>query len=197
MADVPASFGRYACLQRLGAGGMGAVYLARDESLGREVAIKVLRPLVAIGDPPAEMIERFRREARAIALLTHPNIVRVYDQGVEGDLPYLVMELCAGPTLSDRLKADGPLSVREARTLGIQMASALGEAHAAGVVHRDVKPSNVLMASAGTWKLADFGIAQTADSSLTITGQFLGTPTFSAPEALGGGTAGPPADVWR
>jgi serine/threonine-protein kinase len=193
---APAAFGRYVVLQRLGVGGMGAVYLARDESLGREVAVKVLRPLIAVGEPPADLVERFRREARAIALLSHPSIVRVYDQGVEAGAPYLVMELCDGATLGDRIKASGPLPVREVRTLGIQIASALAAAHAAGVVHRDVKPSNVLQAAEGSWKLADFGIARVADSSLTITGQFLGTPAYAAPEALQGQAPGAPGDVY-
>ena len=191
----PVAFGRYRVQQKLGAGGMGAVYLARDDELGREVAVKVLRPLTAVGEPPRELVERFRREARAVALLSHANVVRVYDQGMEGDFPYLVMELVPGPTLADRIAA-GPLEVREVRTLGIQIASALDAAHAAGIVHRDVKPSNVLQSGVGTWKLADFGIAHTGDSSLTITGQFLGTPAYAAPEMLEGGQAGPPADVY-
>ena len=191
----PVAFGRYLVQDKLGAGGMGAVYLARDEELGRDVAVKVLRPLTAVGEPPSELIERFRREARAVALLSHANVVRVYDQGVEGDFPYLVMELVAGPTLADRI-AGGPLELREVRTLGIQIASALDAAHAAGIVHRDVKPSNVLQSGAGTWKLADFGIARVSDSSLTITGQFLGTPAFASPEMLEGGQVGAPADVY-
>src|SRR6188474_3499843 len=107
----PAAFGRYVVLERLGHGGMGAVYLARDESLGRDVAVKVLRPLIAVGEPSPDLVERFRREARAIALLDHPSIVRIYDQGLEGGVPYLVMERCAGPTLSERIKAEGPLPV--------------------------------------------------------------------------------------
>ena len=191
----PVAFGRYRVQEKLGAGGMGAVYLARDDELGRDVAVKVLRPLTAVGEPPRELIERFRREARAVALLSHANVVRVYDQGVQGDFPFLVMELVPGPTLADRIAA-GPLELREVRTLGIQLASALDAAHAAGIVHRDVKPSNVLQSGTGTWKLADFGIAHTGDSSLTITGQFLGTPAFAAPEMLEGGQAGAPADVY-
>lgn len=196
----PATFGRYRVVRRIGAGGMGAVYLARDEALGREVAVKVLRPLGPPGErAPSEMVERFQREAQAVALLSHPSVVRVYDQGVDGEgLPYLVMELVDGPTLAERLEQDGPLPLREVRTLGIQIASALGAAHDAGIVHRDVKPSNILCDRArdGLWKLADFGIAHTADSSLTITGQFLGTPSFAAPEALEGGASSPAADVY-
>ncbi len=191
----PVAFGRYRVQEKLGAGGMGAVYQARDEELGREVAVKVLRPLAAVGEPPRELIERFRREARAVALLSHANVVRVYDQGMEGDFPYLVMELVGGPTLADRIAA-GPLEVREVRTLGIQIASALDAAHAAGIVHRDVKPSNVLQSGAGAWKLADFGIAHMSDSSLTITGQFLGTPAYAAPEMLEGAQVAAPADVY-
>ena len=190
------SFGRYRVQERIGAGGMGAVYLAHDDELDRQVAVKVLRPLIAASGPSAELIERFRREARAVALVSHPNVVKVFDQGIQDDVPYLVMELVNGPTLSSRLSGGGPLPLREVRTLGIQIASALAAAHAAGVVHRDVKPSNVLQAEPGSWKLADFGIAHTADSSLTITGQFLGTPSFAAPEALEGRPVGPAADVY-
>src|SRR5690606_30801409 len=175
---------------------MGAVYLARDDALDRDVAIKVLRPLIAHGGMSDELVERFRREARAVALVSHPNVVRVYDQGIEEDVPYLVMELVTGPTLASRLAAGGVLPVGEMRTLGIQIASALASAHQAGVVHRDVKPSNILQAEPGTWKLADFGIAHTADSELTVTGQFLGTPSFAAPEALEGRPVGPAADVY-
>ncbi|HLU66937.1 MAG TPA: serine/threonine-protein kinase [Kofleriaceae bacterium] len=199
MADptgAPAAFGRYRVRDKLGAGGMGAVYLARDDALDRDVAIKVLRPLIAHGGMSDELVERFRREARAVALVSHPNVVRVYDQGIEEDVPYLVMELVTGPTLASRLAAGGVLPVGEMRTLGIQIASALASAHQAGVVHRDVKPSNILQAEPGTWKLADFGIAHTADSELTITGQFLGTPSFAAPEALEGRPVGPAADVY-
>jgi serine/threonine-protein kinase len=191
----PAAFGRYRVMSRLGAGAMAAVFLAVDESLDREVAIKVLRPLVAFGEPPPALRERFRREARAIAALTHPSVVRIYDQGIEGDLPYVVMELVRGPTLAELIRR-GPLPLGELRTLGIQVASALGAAHDAGIIHRDVKPSNILQAGPSSWKLADFGIAQVADSSLTLTGQFLGTPAFAAPEALEGSAVGPAADVY-
>jgi hypothetical protein len=193
---TPQRLGRYQMVSQLGAGGMGAVYLARDEELGRDVAIKVLRPLAAFGAPTPDLVERFRREARAIAAVSHPAVVQLYDQGVEGTLPYLVLELVQGPTLAARIRDEGPLSVREIRTLGIQVASALAAAHARNIVHRDVKPSNILQAAHDSWKLADFGIAQMADSSLTITGQFLGTVSFAAPETIGGGAASAASDIY-
>jgi hypothetical protein len=196
MTATPQRLGRYQVVSQLGAGGMGAVYLARDEELGRDVAIKVLRPLAAFGAPPPDLVERFRREARAIAAISHPAVVQLYDQGVDEALPYLVLELVHGPTLAARIRDEGRLGVREIRPLGIQVASALAAAHERGIVHRDVKPSNILQAGQGSWKLADFGIAQMADSSLTITGQFLGTVAFAAPETIGGGTATAASDVY-
>src|SRR5262245_44822019 len=187
------SFGRYRVTKTLGKGAMGEVYEAIDDVLGREVAIKPLRGSSGLA---ARFIdERFRNEARAIAQFSHPGVVQVFDIDLTANPPYLVMERVAGPSLEDRV-ASAPLTGEELVSLGIQIARALAAAHAAGVVHRDVKPSNVLGAGAGVWKLADFGVAHVPDSSLTMTGQFVGSPAYAAPEALVKGIAAPPGDVY-
>lgn len=167
---------------------MGEVYEAVDDVLGREVAIKTLRT-----DSGAVLLDdRFRNEARAIAKLSHPNIVHIFDIDLTATPPYLVMERVAGPPLSEQL----PLPVEQLIPLGIQIARALAAAHAAGVYHRDVKPSNILRAGAATWKLADFGVAHVPSSSLTMTGQFVGSPAYAAPEALVKGVTGAASDVY-
>jgi eukaryotic-like serine/threonine-protein kinase len=183
-------FGRFRADAKLGAGAMGTVYQAYDDVLGRAVAIKTLHTTDLIG-----IRERFLQEARAIGAVHHPNILAVHDAGTEGDSPYLVMELAPGGSLRERIKA-GPLPVDTVRQIGIQIARALVAAHAVGILHRDVKPANILCTRDGTWKLADFGIARLPDSSLTITGQFLGSPSYAAPEALRAGAFSPASDVY-
>ena len=188
-------FGRYRVVKELGTGAMGAVYLATDEVLGRSVAIKTIRPR-GLGELAAATFRaRFSNEAKAVAALSHPNIVSLFDIGCESDTPFLVMEVVSGESLKERLQ-HGPLSASEARMLGIQIARALDAAHARGIVHRDVKPANILYAGDGNWKLADFGVARIPDSSLTFTGQFLGSPAYAAPEALRDGALGPASDVY-
>ena len=188
------SFGRYRVTGTLGSGAMGEVYVAVDDVLGREVAVKTLRK-VSNGLGARLLDERFRQEARAIAALAHPGVVQVFDFALDADPPYLVMERAAGPSLKERI-ADGALEISELRALGIQVANALAAAHAAGIVHRDVKPANILAAGTGRWKLADFGVAHVPDSSLTMTGQFVGSPAYAPPEALVRGDAGPPGDIY-
>jgi serine/threonine-protein kinase len=187
-------FGRYATSGTLGAGAMGTVYRARDEALGRDVAIKSLTASGELG-----VRERFLREARAIGAVRHPNILAVHDVGEEGTTPFLVMELAEGGSLRERIKA-GALPVETVRDVGIQIARALAAAHAAGIVHRDVKPANILCVTPTgeppLWKLADFGIAHVPDSTLTMTGQFLGSPSYAAPECLRTGEFGPSSDVY-
>ncbi len=187
-------FGRYRVTGALGAGAMGEVFCAVDEVLGREVAVKTLkghRNALA-----ARMLDdRFRNEARAIASLVHPGVVAVFDIDLAADPPYLVMERVAGPSLKERLAA-GPLGASEVRALGIQIARALAAAHAQKIVHRDVKPANILAAGQGTWKLADFGVAHVPDSSLTMTGQFVGSPAYAPPEALVRGQCDAEGDVY-
>ncbi|MDQ3333665.1 MAG: protein kinase [Myxococcota bacterium] len=187
-------FGRYRVTGTLGKGAMGEVHLAVDEVLGREVAVKTLKG-GASGLAARLLDERFRQEARAIATLSHPGVVQVFDIDVNADPPYIVMERVLGPSLKERL-AERPLSDRELRALGIQIANALAAAHAAGVVHRDVKPANILAAGDGAWKLADFGVAHVPDSSLTMTGQFVGSPAYAPPEALLRGQLGPAGDIY-
>jgi len=186
-------FGRYRVVATLGRGAMGEVFAAVDDVLGREVAIKTLRG----GDRPTSRLidERFKNEARAIASLAHPGVVQLFDVDVAADPPFLVMERVAGPSLAERLE-DGPLPIDEVRALGVQIARAIAAAHELGIVHRDVKPANILAAGPGRWKLADFGVAHVPDSSLTLTGQFVGSPAYAAPEALTRGELGPAADVY-
>lgn len=167
---------------------MGEVYEAVDDVLGREVAIKTLRT----GSGAVLLDDRFRNEARAIAKLSHPNIVHIFDIDLAATPPYLVMERVAGPPLSEQL----PLPVEQLIPLGIQIARALAAAHAAGVYHRDIKPSNILGAGNGMWKLADFGVAHVPSSSLTMTGQFVGSPAYAAPEALVKGVTGAASDIY-
>jgi serine/threonine protein kinase len=172
---------------------MGDVYEAVDDVLGREVAIKTLK---STGGVTARVFdERFKLEARAIAQLSHPGVVQVFDIDLDAEQPFIVLERVAGPSLADRLD-QGPLPAADVAALGIQIARALAAAHAAGVVHRDVKPSNILGAGPGAWKLADFGVAHVPDSSLTMTGQFVGSPAYAPPEALVKGISAPAGDVY-
>ncbi len=190
----PEAFGRYRVRRHLASGGMGAVYLARDEVLAREVAIKSIRPMP--GKLGREFGARFLNEARCVASLKHPNIVPIFDLGLEGDSPYLVMEVVEGPSLGDIIKEQQRIHARDARIIGIQIANALAEAHRAGIVHRDLKPGNILRASTETWKLVDFGVAHVPDSSLTGIGDFLGTPSYAAPESLEGKSFSAHSDVY-
>ena len=186
--------GRYRVTSVLGAGAMGEVLRARDERLGRDVAIKRVKNV--LGVMAATFQVRFEAEARALAALAHPGVVQVFDMGLDGDDPYLVMELIEGPTLRGVLTERGVLTPTEVCALGIQLARALEAAHARGIVHRDIKPGNVLRGPGGLWKLADFGVAHVPDSDATISGQFLGTPAYAAPEALTLGQFGPASDVF-
>jgi eukaryotic-like serine/threonine-protein kinase len=176
--------GRYALGAPLGCGGMAQVYAARDLQLERPVAVKILRS--GLSDPRAR--ERFAHEARMAAAFVHPHSVAVYDVGEEDQRPYLVMELVEGRDLQELLAADGPLPLGEALRIGDEILDALGAAHAEGLVHRDVKPGNVLIRQDGAVKLADFGIAKAAEATaeLTPTDQVLGTPKYLSPEQTSG-----------
>jgi serine/threonine protein kinase len=186
---------RYDVGRPLGTGGMGEVFLARDRVLGRDVALKVLRRQYA-GD--SEFAERFKREARSAASLSNPNIVQVYDRGeTEEGASYIAMEYVPGGTLKEKIVAEGPLGAKEAALLGAQVAEALGAAHERGMVHRDIKPQNVLLTDKGDAKVADFGIAR-AGSSVTIskTGSVMGTAGYMSPEQALGKPATPKSDLY-
>ncbi|MEA2826125.1 MAG: eukaryotic-like serine/threonine-protein kinase [Actinomycetota bacterium] len=197
--------GRYRLKQPIAKGGMAEVWEADDDVLGRSVAVKVLLPEFA-ADPT--FIERFRREAIAAARLAHPNIVSTFDTGVDaslggGGLAFIVMELVDGRTLKDVLAERGPLDAHEATTLAAQVAGALHYAHEAGIVHRDVKPANILICSDGRVKVADFGIAKAAlsdvnfaDFDLTGTGMVVGTAKYLSPEQFEGQPVDRRSDVY-
>jgi eukaryotic-like serine/threonine-protein kinase len=186
--------GRYRLRERIGHGGMGEVFVAHDARLDREVALKLLRADLA-GQPG--MRERVLAEARLAARLTHPNVVAVLDTGEEDGRPYVVMERLSGRTLRDELDR-GPMPAERVRDVGLQVLRALSAAHALGIVHRDVKPGNVLDAGVGTWKVADFGIAKWvhADDTLTGTGELLGSPAYVAPERIEGTDADHRSDLY-
>ena len=177
---------RYRLEARLGSGGMSTVYLARDQTLERPVAVKVMHR--EISDQP-DQLERFRREARAVAQLSHPNVVAVIDAGEDGGYPYIVFECVEGETLKQRIERVGRLPVDEAAAYAIEIGRGLATAHARRLVHRDVKPQNVLIDSDGRAKVTDFGIARSLESDgLTKTGRVLGTTDYVSPEqAMGQG----------
>jgi beta-lactam-binding protein with PASTA domain/predicted Ser/Thr protein kinase len=189
--------GRYELHHRLGRGGMAEVYLARDQLLDRPVAVKVLFPALAT---EAGFVERFRREAQSAANLQHPNIVSVFDWGEANGTYFIVMEYVEGHTLADTMRAEGRLHPDRAAEVVSDIAAALGFAHRNGVVHRDVKPGNVLITPDGAVKVADFGIARalsdTSDQNLTKTGSVMGTATYFSPEQARGAVVDPRSDLY-
>ena len=190
--------GRYRLSTVIGRGGMGTVWQARDEALHREVAVKELSWPAHFG-PAEQQTARHRavREAQMAARLHHPNIVTVYDIVEEDDRPWIVMELLPYRSLRDIVAQDGPLSPVQAAELGRSILAALSAAHAEGVLHRDVKPANILVGPEGRAVLTDFGIARAADSpALTISGMLVGSPSYISPERARGGKGGPAADLW-
>ena len=190
--------GRYHLISPLGSGAMGTVWRAEDTLLGREVAVKeVTFPAGLSDDERTVLRERTHREARAAARLEHPSAVTVYDVVEDDDAPVLVMELVDAPTLAEVVRRDGPLTPQRTAQIGLDLLGALQAAHAQGIVHRDVKPSNVLVRDDGRVVLTDFGIATaTGDSSITHTGLLLGSPAYIAPERAKGESPGPASDLW-
>lgn len=178
----------------LGRGGMGDVYLARDRRLGRSIALKVMRDEFLADE---QYQSRFEREVQSAAALNHPHIVQVYDSGVAAGLPYLCMEFVEGPTLQARLVQSGPFMLERALDVADQILSALGYAHSHGVVHRDVKPQNVLLDSDGRAKLTDFGIAwMVGQQATTATGAVVGSASYLSPEQAQGETPTPQSDLY-
>ncbi|HKH76824.1 MAG TPA: Stk1 family PASTA domain-containing Ser/Thr kinase, partial [Rubrobacteraceae bacterium] len=186
---------RYRIVRPLGSGGMAEVYLAHDDVLDRDVALKVMSGRYADDD---EFVERFRREAQSAAALSHPNIVSIFDRGEdENGTYYIAMEYLPGGTLKDRILKRGALPPKTAAAVTLQIAEALSVAHRAGVVHRDIKPHNVLITASGDVKVADFGIARAATSStMTRTGSILGTAHYISPEQAMGEPVGPQSDLY-
>ena len=185
--------GRYRLGELLGRGGMAEVRAARDERLDRDVAVKILRPELA-ADPLVR--QRFESEARTSARLSHPNVVNVFDAGSDDESVYMVMERLPGETLDDEV-AVGPMAADRVVSVGAQVLDALAAAHAAGVVHRDIKPGNVLTCPGGMVKVADFGIATVLGAaSVTATGLIVGTPTYLAPERADGQPASHRSDIY-
>lgn len=184
---------RYQLTSVLGRGGMGDVWLGCDQRLQRDVAVKILRPQLA-SDP--RIRRRFEDEARASAQLAHPHVVAVFDSGEEDGTPFLVMERLSGRTLADEIRR-GALPIGRVKVLAEQILSALAAAHGAGVLHRDIKPGNVLLSADGSAKVADFGIAKIVDDlDATTTGVVLGTPAYLAPERIAGHAATPSSDIF-
>lgn len=186
--------GRYEILERIGQGGMAWVYRGRDLALNRPVAVKVLRPPWA---DDADLVERFHQEARSAAALSDRHVVQVYDVGADGEYHYIVMELVEGTNLKDYLAAHGPLAVPEALAIAEQVAEALAQAHAHRIVHRDIKPQNILLTAGGGVKVADFGIARAmAGATLVNTGSLFGTAQYVSPEQARGRVSSPPTDLY-
>lgn len=185
--------GRYRLLSPLGEGGMGTVWRARDEVLHREVAVKEVRAPAGIPAHDVErMYARLEREAWAAARVANRNVVTVYDVATQDGRPWIVMELVRGIALSDLLDSEGPQSPQRAADIGAEVLSALRAAHEAGVLHRDVKPANVLLSNEGRVVLTDFGIATVEGSSaLTMTGEVIGSPEFLAPSGPSAVRPGP------
>ncbi|MEU0059621.1 protein kinase [Streptomyces sp. NPDC006334] len=190
--------GRYRLLSPLGEGGMGTVWRARDEVLHREVAVKEVRaPAGLAGSDVERMYARLEREAWAAARVANRNVVTVYDVATQDGRPWIVMELVRGISLAELLDAEGPLEPARVAHIGAEVLAALRAAHEAGVLHRDVKPANVLMSNDGRVVLTDFGIASVeGTSAITMTGEVIGSPEFLAPERALGRTPGPESDLW-
>lgn len=188
-------FGNYEIVDTTGAGGMGVVYRAIDMQLGRPVALKILRDDLRAQQ---HIVARFQREAEAIATLNHPNIVHVYSVGSVGKIPYLAMEFIEGTTLGALLCERGPMPWQEAFAIGAQIAEALASAHEAGVIHRDIKPGNILLSPSGKAYVTDFGIAKVlgATTKLTVDGSRLGTPQYMSPERCKNKEITPASDIY-
>src|SRR5919202_329268 len=185
--------GRYRILRKLGTGGMANVYLAEDQELGRRVAIKILNERHAADE---QFVERFRREAKNAAGLSHPNILSIYDRGEAEGTYYISMEYLDGRSLKELILARGPAPVRVAIDYARQILAALRVAHGKGLVHRDIKPHNVLVDSEGRVKVTDFGIARAGPSQMTEVGAIVGTAQYLSPEQARGETVDPRSDIY-
>src|SRR5262249_49372730 len=193
MQQMPKTIGRYEILELVGRGGMGVLYRARDAVLERDVALKMML-LDFTMDQNAR--DRFQREARAVARLQHRNVVTIHELGEVDNTPYIVMEFLSGRDLDALLKTDAKLTLAQKLDVVIQLCDGLGYAHEQGIVHRDVKPGNVRVLEDGTVKILDFGIAKFAQSSVTMSGTIMGTPSYMAPEQIMGKPVDGRADLF-
>jgi len=194
---LPLRVGRYQITGLLGRGAMGMVYLGHDAAIDRQVAIKTIHRRLLRGDDSSEWLERFRREVRAAGRCLHPNIVTVFEYGEEADAPYIVMEYVQGRELRDYLKDRQPMPLRNVVAIILQVLQALSHAHTHGVVHRDIKPGNIILLTDGQVKVTDFGIARLELSgSLTQVGMAVGTPGYMAPEQFSGHELDRRADLY-
>ena len=182
---------RYEVLEKIGTGGMSDVYRAKDEKLSRMVAVKILKQEFSEND---NFVQKFRTEAQAAAGLMHPNIVNVYDVGDEKGIYYIVMELVDGITLKRYIEEKNRLTVKEAVSISIQVAMGLEAAHAGGIIHRDIKPQNIIISKDGKVKVTDFGIAKAATSN-TITSNVMGSVHYTSPEQARGGYSDAMSDI--
>ena len=181
---VGGRLGKYEIHSEIGRGGVGVVYRGRDPDLNRDVAVKVLAPYLVESDV---LVERFRREARLAAQLDHPNIVTIYDVGMEGKWHYIIMQYLEGETLTELIHRQAPLPPREVHTILHALAQALDYAHSRSLVHRDIKPANIIVSPSGHMTITDFGIAKAAfETQLTVTGTIVGTPDYMSPEQIEG-----------
>jgi beta-lactam-binding protein with PASTA domain/tRNA A-37 threonylcarbamoyl transferase component Bud32 len=196
-ADSKTFGGRYAVMERVGTGGMAEVYRARDELLGREVAVKVLSERFS---RDRSFVERFRREAQSAANINHPNIVSLYDYGADNGTYYIVMEFIDGKSIAEIIHAEGPLLPERAAEIAADVAQALSRAHTTGLVHRDIKSSNIMLTSSGQTKVTDFGIARAlggdGEQTMTQTGMVIGTAAYLSPEQAQGNPVDPRSDVY-
>ncbi len=184
--DLPKQIGKYAILDILGRGAMGVVYRGFDPLIERTVAIKVIRKAAFADDELPEVLGRFRREAQAAGRLIHPNIVTVYEYGEENDTAFIAMEYVEGQSLKDVVDARKNFTLAEVADILSQLLTGLHYAHTSGIVHRDIKPDNLIFAPDGTLKIMDFGVARLESSSMTMAGSVMGTPSYMAPELFSG-----------
>ena len=182
MATPPQKFGRYEIVREIGHGAMGVVYEALDPTIGRKIALKAIR-FDGIGTTADEAARRFKNEARAAGGLNHPNIVTVYDAGEDSGILYLAMEFIEGSTLEALIREERTIATAQTIDIIRQVCAGLDFAHAKGIVHRDVKPGNIMLAGNSLVKITDFGIAR-AGEAMTITGQVVGTPNYMSPEQV-------------
>ncbi len=186
--------GRYEIIQRVGGGGMAVVYKAKDRLLGRYIAVKVMNPSLSNDE---EYIQRFQREAKNAASLSHPNVVSLYDVGQEENIYYLVMEYIDGPSLKELIQQRGRIPPQEAIEIAIQIGEGLAHAHQMQIVHRDIKPHNIMVAPNRRYKVTDFGIARSSEeSTITQTGSVMGSVHYFSPEQARGGEIGYPSDLY-